>query len=424
MKRILHLGFLLVLLLPLFVFAEGSKQLTPNTAGSPTTLTDPNNTRVGYLAHDANFAANTGVAPTSLSFLKPAGFSYNGATYNKEHRMYVRVLPGEQLHYGVHRTTHDQGSGNQGDLNITIRYRRPDGTEGNFSRTNILLRDTKSARHMLLKDGQDGVIDNATQAQNGPVYKHGTGGYKSLSITNTTNEILDYYFEFTQDGESSMSEGQRFSVYDFWDFSVYDANKVEKPGRLYSKLWSFSAGGTTNVFSKTFNMYPLIPSEDQVDRYYVKKLELAGIAPQNFFRFVTNRFGSDNTAGSTVEARRKSQNAQRDYPEFNNFVNNPDPAIWLSAATPTFNVSISPSCNTNTGGGKATFNAFSSERSTFLVLVDLNGTTGYQPGTTDVMLEQVGPKGNKLLEWNGLDGKGNKVAKGANVTYYLSLIHI
>ncbi|MHA6246293.1 T9SS type A sorting domain-containing protein [Pontibacter sp. CAU 1760] len=419
MKRILHLGFLLLFLLPLLALAEGSKQLTPNTAGSPTNLTDHNNTRAGYLAHDANFAANTGVAPTSLSFLKQAGFSYNGATYSKEHRMYVRVLAGEQLHYGVHRTIHDQGSGNQGDLIISVKYRRLDGTEVTVSST-TLSRNQNSTRHMLLTDGQAGVIRDAAQALAGPVYKAGTSGYTSLSVTNpaTSGEVRDYFFEFTQTGESNMSEGQRFSVYDFWDFSVYDANKNEKPGRLYSKLWSFSAGGTTNVFSKTFNMFPLIPSEDQADRYYVKKLELAGIAPQNFFRFVTNRNGSDATAGSTVEARRKSQNAQRDYPEFNNFVNNPDPAIWPSADAPSFNVSISPSCNTNTGGGKATFNAFSSERSTFLVLVDLNGTTGFQPGTTDVLLEQAGPKGSKLLEWNGLDGRGNKVAQGATVTYY------
>ncbi|MCJ8163930.1 T9SS type A sorting domain-containing protein [Pontibacter sp. E15-1] len=419
MKITLRLGLLLVWMMPILALAEGSKQLTPNTPGSPTTLTDHNNTRAGYLAHDANFPSQTGVSTTSLSFLKPAGYNYNGATYSKDHRLYVRVLPGEQLHYGVHRTAHDQGSGNQGDLIITVRYRKPDGSEVTVGST-TLARNTNSTRHMLLQNGQSGVIEDASQASIGPVYKYGTGGYKSLSVANpaASGEARDYYFEFTQTGENAMSEGQRFSVYDFWDFSVYDGSKVEKPGRLYAKLWSFSAGGTGNVFSKTFNMFPLIPSEDQADKYFVKKLELAGIAPQNFFRFVTNRNGSDTSVGATVEARRKSQNAQKDYPEFNNFVNNPDPAIWPSATAPTFNVSVVTACNTNTGGGKATFNTYSSERSTFLVLVEQNGTAGYQAGTTDVLLELNGPKGNKSVEWNGLDGKGNKVAKGATVTYY------
>ncbi|WP_158607197.1 T9SS type A sorting domain-containing protein [Pontibacter oryzae] len=419
MKQILRLQLLVMLLLPFWALAEGSKQLTPNTTGTTANLADHNNTRAGFLAHDANFPSQAGVSASSLSFLKPRGYSYNGATYSEDHRLYVRVLPGEQLHYGVHRTLHDQGSGNQGDLIITVRYRKANGTEVLVGST-TLTRDRTSSRHMLLANSQDGVIETAQQAQNGPAYKAGANGYRSLSVTNegAAGDVRDYFFEFTQTGESAMSEGQRFSVYDFWDFTVYDAGKNEKPGRLYSKLWSFSAGGTNNVFSKNFNMYPLIPSEDQADRYYVKKLELAGIAPQNFFRFVTNRYGADTNVGSTIEARRKSQNAQRDYPEFNNFVNNPDQNIWPSATAPEFNVSSTTTCNTNTGGGKVTFSAYSSERSTFLVLVNLNGQTGYQPGTTDVLLELNGPKGNKTIEWNGLNGRGEVVAKKTSVQYY------
>ncbi|GAB3814530.1 hypothetical protein GCM10028895_07720 [Pontibacter rugosus] len=402
--------------MPLLVRAEGSKQLTPNS--NNLALTDPNNTRAGFLSHDANFASNTGVGPTSLSFLKSPGFNYNGATYSEDHRLYVKVKPGERLHFGVHRTTHDQGTGNQGNLNITVKYRDANGTIVTVN-TYTLTANTSSTRAMLLVDGQAGVISTAAQATAGPNRSGVTNGYPSISIASpSTAGIRDYFFEFNQVGESNMSDGQRFSVYDFWDFTVVDANNVEKPGRLYSKLWSFSAGGTSNVFSKYFDMFPLIPSETQSGRFYVKKLELAGIAPQNFFRFVTNKFGSNTSVGTSFAERRKSQTSNTDYPEYNNFVNNPDPELWPSAIAPTFSMNIGSYCSSSTtNSGAVTFNGNSSEASTMLVLVDLNGTAGYQPGTADVLLEQSGPSGARIIEWNGLNGFGQKVPSGTTINY-------
>lgn len=417
------LPFLLCLLLfvPLFMYGEGSKQLTPNKSTSA--LTDPNNDKAGYLAHDANLPSASGVSISSLSFLKPAGYSRNGATYSREHRLYIRVKANETLYYGVHRAIHDQTTANQGNLTITVR--RTNAATGvddaAYSVATTLIRNQNSTRHMLLTANQNGVIDNATEAENGPNRPTiggklaVTNGYTPLTITNNTSVDYDYYVEFTQVGEANMADEQRFSVYDFWDFTVIDAGGNERQGRMRSKLWSFSAGGATNVFSKNFNMYPLIPSEDQVGKYYVKKVELAGIAPQNFFRFVTNSQGTNN--GTTFEEKRKSQNSQQDYPEFFSFVNNPDLTEWPSVTTPTFNVSIANSCNPATGGGKALFTMNTSDRSTFIVLVNLNGVAGYQPGTADVLLEQSGLKGTRTLEWNGLNGLGAVVAKNTNVSY-------
>ncbi|MBC5773419.1 DUF11 domain-containing protein [Pontibacter sp. KCTC 32443] len=416
MNRLLLLCFFVCSFFPLQILAEGSKNLTPNTTGSPSALTDPNNTRSGYLAHDANFAAAAGVAPTSLSFLKSAGFNYNGAVYSADHRLYVRVLPGETVHYGVHRTSHDQGTGNQGDLIITARFRNADGTEG-LAATTTLLRNTKSTRDSELITTQAGVIVNAAQAAAGPVALAGTAGYQSLSITNTSTQTRDYFFEFNQVGEDRMTQEQRFSVYDFWDFTVLDTNKNEKTGRLFSKLWAFSAGGTSNVFSRNFNMYPLIPSETQPGKYYVKVLELAGIAPQNFFRFVTNSMGTTN--GTTFEERRKSQTINSDYPEYYNFVNNPDPAIWPTATAPTFSVNVTAFCsNSITGRGGVTFTGTSSESSTFIVLIDLNNNGTYDPGTADVLLEKTGAAGNKVITWDGLNGLGQVVPNGTTLKYY------
>ncbi|WP_190277555.1 T9SS type A sorting domain-containing protein [Adhaeribacter rhizoryzae] len=425
MKKSLRLLLLLVAFIPFQVLAEGSKQLTPNKSTSA--LTDPNNDKSGYLAHDANLPSASGVSISSLSFLKPAGFSRNGATYSKDHRLYIRVKAGESMYYGVHRAIHDQTSASQGKLVITIR--RTNAATGvddaAYSVSTTLNNDLASTRGMLLVANQFGVIDNATEADNGP--NRGsiggkpavTTGYTPLVINNNiVNGVAidyDYYVEFTQVGEANMADETRFSVYDFWDFTVIDATGTERQGRMRSKLWAFSAGGATNVFSRNFNMFPLVPSDDQPGKFFVKKVELAGIAPQNFFRFVTNSMGTNS--GATLEEKRKSQNSQQDYPEYFSFVNNPDITEWPSVATPTFNVSLVNSCNTSTNGGKTLFNINSSDRSTLIVLINLNGVAGYQPGTKDVLLEQSGPKGLRTLEWNGLDGTGVVVAKNANISY-------
>ncbi|MBC3538939.1 T9SS type A sorting domain-containing protein [Rufibacter sediminis] len=424
MVRTLRLLTFALLLFPFTMYGEGSKQLTPNA--STAALTSTLNDRVGYLAHDANFPSATGVAITSLSFLKPAGFSRNGATYSKDHRLYIRVKAGETLYYGVRRAVHDQTTANQADLTITLRRTSVDGVDdAGFSQANTLRANTNSTRDMLLVANQNGVIDNATEANNGPnrpargAFAAVTNGYTPLSITNTTGVDQDYYVEFTQVGESGWTDdGRRFSVYDLWDFTVIDATGAERQGRMRGKLWSFSAGGADNVFSKDFNMYPLIPSEDQAGKFFVKKIELAGIAPQNFFRFVTNRFGSTTAAGTTAEERRKSQNSQIDYPELFNFVNNPDESIWLSAAAPTFTVSINNTCNPTTNGGKSTFNLNTTESSTFIVLINLNGVNGYQPGSADVLLQSSGVKGTRAVEWNGLNGLGQVVPKNTTLNYF------
>ncbi|MEJ8802336.1 T9SS type A sorting domain-containing protein [Pontibacter sp. H249] len=424
MKEILRLTFILALLFPQLLYAEGSKNLTPNRAGSTTDLTNPNNTRSGYLAHDANFPSASGVSITSLGFLKPAGFSRNGATFSTDHRLYIRVKAGEHLLYGVRRAIHDQTSANQADLTITIRRATVStGVVGEVVRQTTLTRNQNSTRHMLLNTNQSGVIATPEQASEGPRFSIGStqynsGGYNALSITNNTGADQDYWVEFNQVGESNWTDdGRRFSVYDLWDFTVVDGSGVEKPGRMRSKLWSFSAGGANNVFSKDFNMYPLIPSENQADKYFIKKIELAGIAPQNFFRFVTNSMGT--VTGTIFEERRKSQTVNSDYPEYFNFVTNPDPEIWPSATAPTFTVNVQPFCiNSTTDRGGVTFTGNSSESSTFIVLIDLNNNGVYDPGTADVLLEKTGPAGNKVITWDGLNGLGQVVPKGTTLRYY------
>ncbi|WP_133274384.1 hypothetical protein [Hymenobacter radiodurans] len=212
---------------------------------------------------------------------------------------------------------------------------------------------------------QRGVIATADQAQAGPkINGLPAAGYEPMSFTNTTTSIQYVWFEFVQQGEFTSTgaynpaflDHQRFSVYDFWDFTVKDNAGTEKPGRLFSKQWAFSAGQGDGRFASTFNMYPLIPSPTEANRFFVKKFELAGIAPQNFFRFVSNSTGANpaQVTPNTFLSTTKSQTTEIDYPEYLNFVNNPDPEIWPSAQDPDLKV-VSVGSYCKNGGGVMEF---------------------------------------------------------------------
>ena len=142
---------LLVAVLPAFVWAEGSKQLTPNT--NPTAaLTDASNTRAGYLTHDVNSATDPALT-VSLGFLKPATWLYvPGTPFSEDYRLYIRVLPGETLNYGVRRIARVGSTTAQADVTLTLRYGTGTGT---VVQTTTLARDQASVNQSTLLAAQE-----------------------------------------------------------------------------------------------------------------------------------------------------------------------------------------------------------------------------------------------------------------------------
>ncbi|WP_439882918.1 T9SS type A sorting domain-containing protein [Pontibacter sp. MBLB2868] len=410
MKQILLTLYSIGLLLPLLAFGEGSKQLTPYTTSAATT--DKENTTVGYLQHDDN-----GNQTISFGFLKPNTWSVTGASFIEDYRMYVRLKPGETVYYGVRRRV-TNANVLQNDLILTLKYGSGAGT---VVQTTTLVRDQTSVNHSTLLPTigngkgtpQYGVIATPLEAQNGPNYGVRTNGYNALAYTNTTGVTNDFYLEFTQVGEAAMLADQKKSWYDLWDLTVVGTDRLEKPGRLFSKQWSFTAGASSNVLSKTFAFYPLIPNQLDGTTYYVKKITLAGMRPFGF-RFVTNQFGSSSKYGTTFQERRKSQLEQSDYSEYLNFVNNPDPEMWPSAPDPNFSFTASTICD----GAQPTieFTSNAGVPSTFMVLIDVNGD-GYKTNTADVKIENTFAAGINKLTWNGRDSYGNIVPSGTTLNY-------
>ncbi|WP_169513154.1 T9SS type A sorting domain-containing protein [Hymenobacter aerophilus] len=424
---LLHLAAGLLLCLPVSLArAEGSKQLTPNS--NPTVaLTDPANTRAGFLTHDAIGGENV-----SLGFLKPRSWGTTALPFKEDYRMYVRLKPGETLYYGVHRSNFSNV--NYADLVLTVRYGAGDGT---IVQQTTLARDQSSSNQAALNTEQDGVIAGASEAQAGPRPLAGATGYRPLTYLNNTGSTQDFFVEFTQVGEYTSTgtqgafndlktkatfSGQTRSEYDFWDFTVKGTDGLEKPGRLYSRFWAFTAGTSAggndylNRLSATFKMFPLVESQKNPGQYYVKEVELAGMRPLVFF-YVTNDFGSSPIGGAEdFPTRRKSQKSNTAYAKYPNFVNNPDESIWPSAPVPTVSVTPQPFCSN--GKTQVAFTTLSAEAGQFDILIDLNNTAGYQANSTDVLLTQsVNAGTSNTVVWNGKDGQDVDVAAGVVIKF-------
>ncbi|WP_220614825.1 T9SS type A sorting domain-containing protein [Hymenobacter sp. HSC-4F20] len=384
------------------VQAEGSKQLTPNRSGTPTALTDPANTIAGYLIHDSS-------APFDVSrkFLKP------GAP--DAERLFIRMKPGETLYYGLQRTS--VGGGNQSDLIVTIKYKDASGVE-QIAATTTLLRNTSSTSQATLQ-AQPGVISTAAQNQAGPKTAANPTGYDALTVAYpaTATGTRDYWVELTQVGESGLAAAVKRSYYNFWDFTVLSATGQEQTGRLFSKFWAFTSGasggtGYENRLSADFSLFTLVPSVQDATRFFVKEVELAGMRPVDFF-FVANSKGT-NTAGAFEESRKSVSGASASS-EYNNFVNNPDPTLWPSAAAPVFTRTAKAFCNPTTGQGGVAFTTTSGEQGSVNVLIDLNGN-GIQD-TNDVLLTQnVLANTPATIVWDGKDKSGATVAIGTTIT--------
>ena len=398
---------LLVSLLPNpSVYAEGSKQLTPNRTGTPTSLTDPGNTITGYLMHDS------GPASTE-TFLKPNA--------PDDHRLFIRLKPGETLYYGLQRTdTNDGRAGNQGDVIITIKYRDGSGTE-QVAQTTTLARNTAAgnpSQAQLLP--QPGVIDDATQNQAGPKTAANPTGYDALTVTYSAAGTgpHDYWVELTQVGEAGLSADLKRSYYNFWDFTVLSPTGQEQPGRLFSQFWGFSSGPSTgaggayqNRLSADFNLFTLIPNPQDATKFFVKEVELAGLRPYDFV-FVANSRGT-NTPGAFAESRKSVAGASTPT-EYNNFVNDPDPSLWPSAAAPVFIRTAKAFCNPLTGLGGVAFTTTSGEQGSVTVLIDLNGNR-VQDGNDVLLTQNVTANAPATIVWDGKDRLGNVVAPGTSI---------
>lgn len=390
------------------VQAEGSKNLTPGT-GNRGIATSSNN-YVGYLQHDDGANSN--------DFLK--------ANSPANQRLYIRVKANETLYYGVRRV---RSNGNDnGNLRLQIKYTLANGTEA-VGNSNVLTAQAQATAELPnLAAGQVGVIATPEQAAAGPRYPNGgpAAGYSPLSYTNTTGADRDFWVEFMEvetvvvtparGNKPAVTEIQPTATqskawYDCWDFTVRDA-AGEKPGRLYSQQWSFTAAGGTNQLSDNFALYTLIPNPNFNDAdFFIKRVSYAGLQPFGVM-LMANKLGT--TAPGDFKEKRKSRITNLGYPEYKLFVNDPDITIYPTTTRPGI-PTVTTSCNNTNNTTTFTLNV---DQAGFgLVFIDGDSNGAYDP-TKDRVLEQNTVIGNNTFVWNGNSDSGAKItATTLSVTF-------
>ena len=417
-KRLTMIFVCLLLSPSFFVYGEGSKNVTPALGAGDGAIA---NTFIGFLMHNQE-------AGTGGNFLTPEATA--------DERLFVHVREGETLYFGLRRTLPSTIflNDNPGNLleDITIIIRENDGTLVNSF---LLTADATSTNGATL-NAQQGVIASYDEAANGPRAIVGAAGYDALSFTNSGLGDQNFYIEIIQANGGSIDPADNInqeSWYDLWDFSVFDGT-IEKPGRMFSKIWAFNAGSFANEFSQDFQMFVRIPSIiNNIDAgNYIKEIDLAGIEPFAVSVFANTTgadvatlsgFGGADLNGDGVvnflDARR-SLGANIGGLEYDIFISNPDVDIYPTTILPT--VSITDAvffCNDAGTGGAGSITINSNQEGQVALFLNLDETPGFQDGTEDVIIEQLITTefgiGTTTILWDGLDGLGNAVESGTPI---------
>ncbi len=258
-----------------------------------------------------------------------------------------------------------------------------------------------------------GFIPNYAQAVAGPNIGGATpGGYVPILFDPLLNG--DYVIELYRSSNAAgtavdlTADGEIF--FPFFDFTVAETNNTQYEGRLNCQRWSFITYDPLDA-----NYTPGIGSSFEGDYYaYTADSSILRVNFETGFRpfgytLAMNKYGVNNTGNFAID--RISQYTGQGSPSFLGgyrvFLSSPD----INAFTPSV-ASGAPVIPSEVYGcpGDYLIPFFTPNSGDVAILLDLNGVTGYQAGTEDIVLEEFDvPVGNNVIRWDGLDGLGNPV---------------
>lgn len=415
---------------------QGSRILAPNYPGPAALVAPgPTNNDFAWIEHDVF---------ENVDFLDPAAPAAE--------RLFVYLRQGETLRYGIRRIPIRQQAGvayssatvfgtNQ-DLSILIRENNGNIVQATYFDTDA----TSDGDATLLTSnggGTAGIIANVAESLLGPEFifnatTYNSGGYTPIEYTNNTGSDQSFYISFLQDDYTFTTEAQLIadvnsatiadvnvrSNYDLWDFTVYNGS-LEKTGRLYCRRWKFSAQYFDNLLADEMELFVRVPSTvgGVTAGNYIKKVDLGGLDPLSLVLYA-NSVGSDGTGGdlngdgvTNFLDNRQSQTTDNGAEEYDIFLQNPDIDVWPTTTLPTITITEAQFfCNAAGTGGSATITFTANQVGFVAILIDLNGTTGYQAGTEDVIVEaEITSEGSLSIDWNGLNGLGAAVPSGTSL---------
>lgn len=265
--------------------------------------------------------------------------------------------------------------------------------------------------------GSAGRITSYAQAVAGPnIGGLVPAGYTPRLFNPTANG--EYYIELYQSTDGGVSASAQQTLLTWFDFTVATTANVRYPGRVYSQGWNFITYNTT-----TLEGDPAKPLESDfyglTSDSTIAKIDFAAGFKPLAFTIYFNKYGVTNTSNFPVD--RRSVNTGGTAPSLSNgypvFLNSPDATLFPRSSVP-----AAPVIKKFYGCSGNYFVAYStSAPGDIALLLDLNGTTGYQAGSADRYLFAYDvPAGSNVLAWDGLNGLGAAVtATNVTATLYL-----
>ncbi|MBU2556123.1 MAG: PKD domain-containing protein, partial [Bacteroidetes bacterium] len=251
-----------------------------------------------------------------------------------------------------------------------------------------------------------GFISNIGQAQAGPNQVVGVGGYDGLEFA--PGVAGTYYIEFDNLSNSTGNRVVGSFEMELIDITVFNptTNLVET-GRLYSKSWQFLETGNWDKNSSTFYIY----SSDQI----ITSLEFDQLEGRAWLMFC-NSTGCDAT-GNFNEDRKSVYQEQAYVPEYDIFLNLPDPDLFPPATTTGAIIDPQPVGYANCNDGSIDF----------VVNVDKEGNAevslDFDPPYVTTSVTQSVVVGPNTISWDGNDGMGNPVPNNVGIEFHVKYIN-
>jgi hypothetical protein len=225
-------------------------------------------------------------------------------------------------------------------------------------------------------------------------------GYSPISFNPAMNG--DFYIEFTTTATVAYH-------FDLFDVTVATSTSNRINGRLWSYCWDLSTRSFTNRCWSKYYSYS--------DDGFVTEFNMNGIQPYGFTVSCNNSGPND----------RKSVEGDFARPQYKIFLNDPDPSVYPSGEIPIILQNLEL-VDTPFVGEPAKFALKMTQSGTVEMVIELNGTPGYQPGTEDIIIiKDVVANQSDTIVWDGIDGLGVQVdADGIVVSsadFYTGITH-
>ncbi len=286
--------------------------------------------------------------------------------------------------------------------------------------------------------GMAGFINTYAQGAAGPNIGGATpAGYNPITFTPTVNGAFWIELYYSLDNGATMlptsSNNYNWLKFPYFDFTVATAANVKFPGRVYSDKWSFvamsnAAGlcGTYN-FGRRFTPTASASSEAVLFTYTADSVVLRTDFEPGFkpiaFNFAVNNYGVASTGNWLVDRRSVNSSSTPLLANgYKNFLNDPDILLFPSGIIPSTPTFPEPTIRGCPPSGPYRLRYKLPAPADVVILLDINGIAGYQPSTSDRIIEH--PTRNTGLNtyiWDGLDGTGTAVPAGATINFSISV---